>query len=111
MRADGAGEAQTLLDSKDLMPNSFSPDGKRLAYTHAGVDMQAELWTLPLDVSDPEHPKPGKPELFFRTPFNEMEPAFSSDGRWIAYVSTESGRYEVYVRPFPSGTPSGSGKW
>jgi serine/threonine-protein kinase len=111
IRADGAGEAQTLLESKGLMPNSFSPDGKRLAYTHQGVDMQAELWTLPLDVSDPEHPKPGKPELFFRTPFNEMEPAFSPDGRWIAYTSTESGRYEVSVRPFSSGTPSGSGRW
>ena len=62
-------------------------------------------------MSDPDHPKPGKPELFLRTPFDETEPAFSPDGRWIAYASNESGRYEVYVRPFPGGAPSGSGKW
>jgi WD40-like Beta Propeller Repeat len=71
----------------------------------SGVDTRFGLWTLPLDVSDPEHPKPGKP-LFLRTPFEEVEPAFSPDGRWIAYSSDESGRREVYVR-----ASSGSGKW
>ena len=112
IRADGAGEAQLLLESKgDLRPYSFSPDGKRLAFAESGVDTGLDLWTLPLDVSDPEHPKPGKPELFLRTPFDEQEPAFSPDGRWIAYTSNESGRNEVYVRPFPGGAPSGSGKW
>jgi Tol biopolymer transport system component len=100
VRADGAGEAQTLLESKvGLEPCSFSPDGRRLAL--AGGDTGSDLWTLPLDVSDPEHPKPGKPEAFLRTPFNENEPAFSPDGRWIAYTSDESQRFEVYVRPFP----------
>ena len=39
------------------------------------------------------------------------KPAFSPDGRWIAYTSNESGRTEVYVRPFPGGASSGSGKW
>src|SRR6266852_1898495 len=38
-------------------------------------------------------------------------PAFSPDGRWIAYSSNESGRYDVYVRPFPGGASSGSAKW
>jgi hypothetical protein len=70
-----------------------------------------DLWTLPLDMSDPEHPKPGQPELFLRTPFDEQKPAFSPDGRWIAHTSSESGRNEVYVRPFPGGTPSGFSKW
>jgi Tol biopolymer transport system component/predicted Ser/Thr protein kinase len=112
IRADGAGESQLLLESKnDLRPYSFSPDGKRLAYVEVSMDTGFYLWTLPLDVSDPEHPKPAKPELFLRTPFAALEPAFSPDGRWIAYTSNESGRFEVYVRPFPSGAPSGSGKW
>ena len=63
-----------------------------------------------MDVSDPEHPKPGKPELFLRTPpFLEREPAYSPDGRWIAYASNESGPFEVYVRP--GGVHSGSVKW
>jgi Tol biopolymer transport system component len=101
-----------LRESKgELRPYSFSPDGKRLAFAELGVDTGFDLWTLPLDMSDPEHPKPGKPELFLRTPFNEVSPAFSPDGRWIAYTSVESGSNEVYVRPFPGGTPSGSGKW
>jgi Tol biopolymer transport system component/predicted Ser/Thr protein kinase len=112
IRADGAGEAQLLLESKDaLLPSSFSPDGKRLAFSESSVDTSFDLWTLPLDVSDPDHPKPGKPELFLRTPFDEREPALSPDGRWIAHTSNESGRYEVYVRPFRGGAPSGSGKW
>jgi Tol biopolymer transport system component/predicted Ser/Thr protein kinase len=111
-RADGAGEAQPLLESKgELRPYSFSPDGKRLSYTEQAVDTGWDLWTLPVDVSDPEHPKPGRPGIFLRTQFDELEPAFSPDGRWITYTSNESGGIEVYVRPFPGGTASGSGKW
>jgi serine/threonine-protein kinase len=102
MRADGVGETHYLLDSKNgAVPYSFFPDGRRLAYNEVDPDSGYDLWTLPLDVSDPDHPKPGKPELFLRTPANERYPAVSPDGRWIAYVSDESGRYEVYVRPFP----------
>ena len=75
-----------------------------------------DIWTLPLDLSDPEHPKPGKPEVFLRTPANELWGAFSPDGRWMAYESDESGTYEVYVRPFGSSqagsSPGGpGGKW
>jgi serine/threonine-protein kinase len=62
-------------------------------------------------LSDREHPKPGKPELFLRTPANEHEPAFSPDGRWIAYTSNESGRDQIYVRPAPHASASGSGQW
>jgi Tol biopolymer transport system component len=90
---------------------SFSPDGKRLAFAERDAKTGLDLWALPLDMSDPERPKPGKPELFLRTPFDEQDPAFSPDGRWIAYTSNESGRNEVYVRPFSGVAPSGSGKW
>ncbi len=51
--------------------------------------------------------KPGEPIPFLRTPFRERWPAFSPDGHWIAYDSNESGRREVYVRPFPGP----GGKW
>jgi serine/threonine-protein kinase len=108
MRTDGGGETQHLLESKNLIsPYSFFPDGRRLAYIELDLDNGFDLWTLALDISDPEHPKPGKPKLFFRTPFNELHPAVSPDGRWIAYQSNESGRYEVYVLPFPGP----GGKW
>jgi Tol biopolymer transport system component len=48
-----------------------------------------------------------KPEIFLSTPFSEADGDFSPDGRWLAYDSNESGRTEVYVRPFPPG----GGKW
>jgi Tol biopolymer transport system component len=77
-----------LLESKtDLRPYSFSPDGKRLAFAESRAETGYDLWTLPLDLSDPEHPKAGKPELFVRTMLDEYEPAFSPDGQWIAYQS------------------------
>jgi serine/threonine-protein kinase len=104
MRVDGAGEPQRLLEGKNVVtPYSFFPEGRRLAYTEANPVGGWDLWTLALDVSDPDHPKPGKPELFLRTTFNEVYPAVSPDSRWIAYQSDELGHYEVYVRPFPPG--------
>jgi len=103
LRADGAGDAQPLLESKNQVnPSSFSPDGRRLAYFE-----NDDLWTLPLDTSDAEHPKPAKPEPFLRTPARETYPAFSPDGLWMAYESDESGQIEIYVRAFPGP----GGKW
>jgi Tol biopolymer transport system component/predicted Ser/Thr protein kinase len=102
IRSDGAREAQRLLNSKNLLrPYSFSPDGKNLAYTEDNPETGSDLWTLPLDLSDPEHPKAGKPEQFLATPAPESEPAFSPDGHWIAYRSQEAGGSEIQVRPFP----------
>jgi serine/threonine-protein kinase len=107
-RSDGAGTPQSLMESKtELRPYSFSPDGTRLAFGHSESRNGFNLWTLPLDLADPEHPKAGKPESFFDTMFDEYEPAFSPDGRWIAYRSTSSGLTEVYVKPFPGP----GGKW
>jgi serine/threonine-protein kinase len=104
IRTDGAGEAQLLRESKNgLAPNSISPDGKHLAFIEQSAETGYDLWTLPLDTGDPEHPKPGQPELFLGTPFDERDPAFSPDGRWLAYTSNESGTPEVLVRPFPPG--------
>jgi Tol biopolymer transport system component len=108
MRADGAGEIQHLLNRNNLLtPYSFFPDGRRLAYSETDPDTGLDLWTLPLDVSDPDHPKPGKAEPFLRTSSNEVFPAVSPDGLWIAYESDESGRNEVYVTRFPGPV----GKW
>ena len=92
-----------------MSPYSFSPDGRRLAY-HAATAGQLDLWTLPLDNSDPEHPRAGKPEPFLQTPAVEIGPIFSPDGRWIAYVANESGAPDVFVRPFAAGSPP-AGKW
>jgi serine/threonine-protein kinase len=108
VRSDGGGQEQTLLTSKtDLRLYSISPDGTRLAYAENTPDTGFDIYTLPLDLSDREHPKPGKPEVFLKTPYVEYEPAFSPDGHWMAYTSFESGVISVYVRPFPGP----GGKW
>jgi serine/threonine-protein kinase len=85
VRADGAGEPQRLLESGQTnVPHSFSPDGRRLAFHQLHPETNMDIWTLPLDTSDPDHPKVGKPELFVGTPAAEQWPAFSPDGHWIA---------------------------
>jgi serine/threonine-protein kinase len=108
IRSDGAGESKELIKGKnELRPYSFSPDGKRLAFAGSNPPAGLDLWTTTLDLSDPENPKAGKPELFLSTPAEEYEPAFSPDGRWIAYRSNSSGIAEVFVQPFPGP----GGKW
>jgi Tol biopolymer transport system component len=109
VRSDGSGEPQQVLESPNIIvPWSFSPDGRRLAYFERRPDSEFEVWTLPLDITDPDRPKPRKPEPFLRTPADGFLPRFSPDGRWIAYGSNETGNNEIYVRPFP---PGNGGKW
>ena len=110
IRADGAGKAERLYNSKSLLElGSRSPDGRRIAFAQQTDVPDADLFTLPLDLADPEHPKPGAPEVFLRESGAQLEPAFSPDGRWIAYASSESGMFHIFVRPFPA--TAGSGKW
>ena len=113
VRSDGTGEIRCLLDTKAIvLPYSFFPDGRRLAYY--GLDANAarfKIWTVALDLSDPDHPKPGESELFLNTRDNERNPVVSPNGRWIAYESDESGRSEVYVRSFPVPPGGAGGKW
>ena len=109
IQADGSGEPQRILDAKNpVVPWSFSPDGRRLAYREAHAETGIDILTLPLDTSDPEHPKPGNPEPFLAAHSDNLVPMFSPDGRWIAYRSNEAGRLESYVRPFLAGR---GGKW
>jgi serine/threonine-protein kinase len=67
----------------------------------------SEIVTVSLDLSDPERPKASPAETFVSSRFLLSGPKFSPDGRWIAYVSGETGRPEIYVRPFPGP----GGKW
>jgi serine/threonine-protein kinase len=102
IRSDSAGETIKLYDGKGLVrPHAFTADGRRLVFSESGQGTSSDLWTLPLDLTDPEHPKAGAPEPFLRTPANETYPALSPDGRWMAYESNESGDEEIHVRPFP----------
>jgi serine/threonine-protein kinase len=113
IRADGSGEAKRLTEVTQF-PYSFSPDGKRLAVFQRGSGGSHDIFTLPVEVdSGPGAPgiRLGKPELFLGTPFDETRPAFSPDGRWLAYGSVESGKDEVYVRPFSTSGEGQGGKW
>ena len=95
--ADGSGAEERLTTAAggwNLTPSSFSPDGRALVYNQTDPKTSYDLWMLPMQGER-------KPQPFLQTPFNERAPRLSPDGRWLAYVSDESGRYEVYVRPFP----------
>jgi serine/threonine-protein kinase len=107
-RADGTGEVQRLTESKNTQfAASWHPSGKFLAFYETNPSTGADLMILPMEGDESSGWKPGKPTVFLNTPFAESEPMFSPDGRWLAYQSTESGRSEIYVRPFPGP----GGKW
>jgi serine/threonine-protein kinase len=106
-RADGAGGPQPLTQTRDArqFASSFSQDGKRLAYYGQNTDPGAGspgfwIWTMSIEDSGGQL-RAGKPEPFLKTQFNDCCAVFSPDGRWLAYVSYESGKAEVYVRAFP----------
>ncbi len=107
-RADGTGDVQRLTESQNSQyPASWHPSGTFLAFSETRPQTSNDLMILPIDGDEASGWKPGKPTVFLGTPFIEVEPMFSPDGRWIAYHSNESGRVEMYVRPFPGP----GGKW
>jgi serine/threonine-protein kinase len=110
VRADGAGETRTLIETRnELQPSSFSPDGRLFVFAEVSRNSSYNLFTMPLDLSDPDNPKAGKPEpLLPAEPFS-WQGAVSPDGRWIVYSAGPSGR--LYVRPFPPGPREDSSKW
>jgi len=96
-----------LIQGKNpLYPFSFAPDGKRLAYNEVNPTTAYDILTAAIE-SDGAGLRAGKPEIFLQTSADERHGTFSSDGRWLAYTSNESGKYEVYVRAFPDK----GGKW
>jgi len=108
IRADGAGDAQRLAESKSVQyGRSWRPDGKVLAFREQNPRTTWDILTLPIEGNETSGWKPGQPKPFVNSAFSEDGPAFSPDGRWLAYQSNESGNNEVYVRPFPGP----GGKW
>jgi Tol biopolymer transport system component len=106
-RSDGSSKPQPLTQTRNpQFPWSFSPDGKRLAFAEASTGKALGIMTAPVE-NEGGQLRAGKPEEFLQTASNELYPAFSPDGRWIAYRSFESGPSEIYVRAFPDN----SGKW
>src|SRR5690606_22617418 len=103
MDADGVGAPHPLTRAVNVQaPWSISLTHRRLAYHEMDPPTGFDLWTVPVIVSA-DGLALGTPELFLRTPAFEVYPAFSPDGRWIAYSSNEAGTREIYVRRFPAG--------
>ena len=91
----GSGEEKLLLKSDVIVvPISFSPDGRFLAYQRQDPKTNWDILLLPMTGE-------AKPVVLRATPFRDVVPRFSPDGRFIAYVSNESGRNEVYVQSYP----------
>jgi hypothetical protein len=91
---DGSSPMERLTQSECMQwPGSWSPDGETLAFVQAGPDGGTDILFLQM--------RDRRVTPFLNSRFQETYPEFSPDGRWIGYVSDESGRQEVYVQPFP----------
>ena len=100
--SSGAGAEELLLESPNAKaPQDWSKDGRFLLYREADPKTGRDLWALPVTGND------RKPIVVVKTPFEELNGQFSPDGRWVAYETNESGRFEIAVQPFPAAT----GKW
>jgi serine/threonine protein kinase len=94
-RADGSGEPEELAQSLyDIAPHSWSTDGQLLAFLKKVPETGSDIHLLAMDEERQQRP-------LLNMPFNELSARLSPDGRWLAYSSDETGRYEVYVQPFP----------
>ena len=94
VRADGSSAIERLGNARGY-PHSVTADGRTLLFGTVGPDSGSDIWTMPLDGTGP--PKP-----LLNSPANEAWAALSPDEKWLAYGSDSSGRFEVYVQPFPA---------
>jgi serine/threonine-protein kinase len=101
INADGSGGAVRLRRSPTRqLPTSWSSDGKFLAFTQLDPRTGLDVWVMQMDGTHAVRP-------LVNGPYNETSAMFSSGNQWLAYTSDETGRFEVYVRPFPGPGP----KW
>ena len=101
--ADGSAPEEKLVESQSYVaPTSWSPEGRVLAFNEYNAGTRADIMVLRLEGDR-------KPQPFLKTPFDEGGAIFSPgpEPRYVAYQSNETGRYEVYVQPFPGP----GGKW
>ena len=104
--ADGSGEPKLLatLETSDNFPSSCSPDGKEILFLTVNPErpmLGDDISVLPFEgLNGKAHPRP-----FIRRNLNQRHAVWSPDGRWVAYSSDESGRWEVYVEAYPGPGP------
>ena len=99
--SDGTGAEQLLVQSVlPKSPMAWSPSGNAVIFSVADPRTGRDQWLLPLDGAL-------KPVPLLNSPFNEDHSQISPNGEWLAYVSSDTGSAQVYVKPFPSG----DGRW
>jgi len=101
--ADGTGTAERLNESATIQyPSAVSPDGRRLIFTEEGTKtLNDDVMAIELDGTHRVTP-------LVQSPFGERNGIISPDGRWLAFEANDSGRFEIYVRPYPN---VNSGRW
>ena len=105
--ATGSGTEELLLSTpQSKTPTDWSPDGRFLLYRNGDSASGYDLWAIPVNGER-------KPFPVIQTNFDERDGQFSPDGKWIAYQSDESGRFEIYLQPFsaPGDARKSTGKW
>lgn len=100
--ANGIGDEELLLSGANF-PSAWSPDGRFIVFLRRGVKTRFDLWVFPM-VGD------RKEYQLSNSQFDEQTPQFSPDGRWLAYSSDDTGRYEIYVQSFSTDGKLGSDK-
>jgi Tol biopolymer transport system component len=90
--AGGDAAVELHRSSHPVFPGSWTPAGEDLVFFEFHPETRGDIWVLP---------DAGEVKPWMVTEFSEGFPRLSPDGHWLAYVSNESGRYEVYVQPFP----------
>jgi Tol biopolymer transport system component len=96
LSAEGAGQSVAISKPRGLsqQPDDITPDGRDIVFEAEESSTGKDLWIL--DTAGDK-----APVKYLVTPFNEEQARVSPDGRWIAYVSNESGQSELYVQSFP----------
>jgi eukaryotic-like serine/threonine-protein kinase len=108
-RSDGSGKVQRLAGaSANAGPWSFSGDGRWLAFWP--LQPGSDLWIAPVERA-PGSLRLGQPQLLLQQAGSKGAPAISPDGRWVAYTSDASGRFEIYVMPLAPQSRATGGKW
>jgi eukaryotic-like serine/threonine-protein kinase len=97
----GGSEEAVVISDRTKYPTDWSPDGQSILFRVVDPKTNFELWTVSMD-------KEHKAAPFIKPTFGVSHGVFSPDGKWVAYSSNETGKWEIYVAPFPG--PGGNWK-
>ncbi len=98
--ADGSSKPKLILKLNSIpdgLPEAISPDGRQLAIVREGKNTARDIWMVPLN-GEGETLSAGEPKPFVDSVADEINPSFSPDGKWLAYSSTQTGTFTIYVR-------------